>query len=218
MKHEIIPFEFKNKRLRTAMVNGEPWVVAKDVCQMLGLGNPSEAVRNLDDDERGSIRIIEGTSGLGGNPNMVIVNESGFYAMILRSRKPEARAIRKWVTSVVLPQLFRKGTYSAPAVEELKKSLMIAVSERNTYKGLWEEERRTVKRHERRNFLTNEDKREILTLRANGYPLSAIRDITKKGRTRIKNFIDEVLAMDDAAMDAMFAEWERAESLGRARA
>ena len=71
---------------------GMLWFVAKDVCDILGIANASDSVATLDEDERGSIAITDGTSPLGGNPNMLIVSESGLYALIFRSRKPEAKA------------------------------------------------------------------------------------------------------------------------------
>jgi hypothetical protein len=68
----------------------------------------------LDEDEKGSIRITDGTSPSGGNPNFLIISESGLYALIFRSRKPEARRVRKWVTSEVLPAIRKSGGYALP--------------------------------------------------------------------------------------------------------
>lgn len=90
---------------------GMLWFVAKDVCDILGIANASDSVATLDEDERGSIAITDGTSPLGGNPNMLIVSESGLYALIFRSRKPEAKSFRKWVTSEVLPSIRKTGSY-----------------------------------------------------------------------------------------------------------
>ena len=78
--------------------------------QHWGLSNPAETLEALDD-ERGSLRISEGTSLKGGNPNMNIINESGLYTLIMRSNKPEAKRFRKWVTSEVLPSINRTGMY-----------------------------------------------------------------------------------------------------------
>lgn len=91
--------------------NGMLWFVAKDVCDILGIANASDSVATLDEDERGSIAITDGTSPLGGNPNMLIVSESGLYALIFRSRKAEAKSFRKWVTSEVLPSIRKTGGY-----------------------------------------------------------------------------------------------------------
>jgi len=211
VKNEIVPFKFDGWNVRTVTIDGDPWVFARDFGDILGIANVRKSIRDFPANEK----AVTAGYTLGGEQEMTILNEPGMYRLIFQSRKPDAERIKAWVFNEVLPQIRRTGSYSTPAIEELKKSLLIAQSSLNTYKRLWEEERRAVKRHERRNFLTNGDKREILALHASGYPISAIQGITKKGRVRIKNFIDGVLAMDDAAMDAMFAEWERAESLGR---
>ncbi|GHV90409.1 hypothetical protein AGMMS50268_09120 [Spirochaetia bacterium] len=110
--NELMSFIFRDMSVRITDQNGDPWFVAKDVCDVLGLGNAREALRNLDDDEVGSVRLTDGTSPLGGNPNMNIINESGLYNLIFRSNKPEAKAFRKWVTSVVLPSIRKTGSYS----------------------------------------------------------------------------------------------------------
>lgn len=97
--------------VRTLLKGEEPWFVAADVCAALTIGNPTEAVRNLDDDEKG----LSTTETPSGPQEMVIISESGLYTLILRSRKPQARAFRRWVTHEVLPALRRTGHYKAPA-------------------------------------------------------------------------------------------------------
>jgi anti-repressor protein len=89
--------------------DGEPWFCAKDVCCALGIGNASEALRKIDDEDKSHI-ILNDT-----NRNHLILNESGLYAVILMSRKPEARRFKKWVTSEVLPTIRKTGKYEAPA-------------------------------------------------------------------------------------------------------
>ena len=86
--------------------NGEPWFVAADVCRVLDIKNPSEAVKCLDDDEQSKYCL-----GSGGS-DRVIINESGMYNLIFRSRKPEAKKFRKWVTEEVLPSIRKTGSYS----------------------------------------------------------------------------------------------------------
>jgi len=214
MKNEIIPFNFKGYSVRSLIKDNAPWFVAKDVCGVLGIQQAARSVENFPKNEilKVSSTYLGSRGSWGGASSFLCVNEPGIYRLIFQSRKPEAEQFKTWVFNEVLPQIRKTGSYSAPAVEGLQKSLMIAQSERNTYKRLWEEERHTVRRFENRNFLTVADKREILTLYINKYPVSAIQRITKKGRIRIKNFISEVLKMDDPAMDAMFAEWKRADA------
>ena len=96
----IIPFEYESTNLRTLAINGDPWFMAKDACTILGLGNVGQAILNLDEDEKSSITINDGTPG---NPNKAIISESGLYSLILRSRKPEARKFKRWITHDVIP-------------------------------------------------------------------------------------------------------------------
>lgn len=110
----IIAFHYGNGPVRiVADAAGNQWWVAADVCAILGLANPSDAISALDDDEKGSLRISEGTSPKGGNPNVNVINESGLYTLIFRSNKAEARAFRKWVTSVVLPTIRKTGAFAS---------------------------------------------------------------------------------------------------------
>ena len=104
-------FEFQGKGVRTiADGKGVLWFVAKDVCDIVALGNPSEAMKRLDDDEKSTLRISE--SG----PEVNIINESGLYSLLLRSSKPEAKKFKKWVTSDVLPSIREKGSYGVAPI------------------------------------------------------------------------------------------------------
>lgn len=105
MNNEIQKFDFKGASLRTLTDKaGEPWFVAKDVCDILGHSNVSMALDRLDDDERSKFNL-----GRQGETN--IVNEAGLYVLVLGSRKPEAHEFKRWVTHEVLPQIRRTGGY-----------------------------------------------------------------------------------------------------------
>lgn len=109
MNNSIQRFDFKGAALRTLIdENGEPWFVAKDVCDVLELSNVGQALARLDNDEKSSITLNDGTPG---NPNRAIVSESGLYALVLASRKPEAHEFKRWVTHEVLPQIRKTGGY-----------------------------------------------------------------------------------------------------------
>lgn len=107
---DLVTFSYGDHPIRTAIVDGEPWFIAADVCAALGIGNPRQAVSYLDDDERGV--ITHDTPG--GRQSVNIVSEPGLYSLILRSRKPEAKVFKRWVTHEVLPQLRRTGHYGQP--------------------------------------------------------------------------------------------------------
>ncbi|WP_316896833.1 Bro-N domain-containing protein [Pseudodesulfovibrio indicus] len=99
---------------------GEPWFVAKDVCDVLGYRMASDAVRALDDDEKGTRNVRTP----GGDQIMTLINESGLYSLILRSRKPEAKAFKKWITSEVLPSIRKKGGYMVAKADETPAEIM----------------------------------------------------------------------------------------------
>lgn len=107
--NDLQVFAFNDQMVRTVRKDGEPWWIAKDVCEVLGLSDVSMSVKNLEDDEKGTSIICT----LGGPQEMTVINESGLYNLIFRSRKEEARAFRRWVTHEVLPQIRRTGSYGA---------------------------------------------------------------------------------------------------------
>lgn len=110
----------ENKHMRTLNLNGEPWFVLRDVCEVLGLGNSRMVADRLDEDEKGVSQI----DTLGGVQNATIISESGLYNVILRSDKPEAKPFRKWVTAVVLPSIRKNGGYIAGQEELSPQELM----------------------------------------------------------------------------------------------
>ena len=118
MNNALQVFNYNGSVVRTVDKDGDVWFVAKDVCDVLELTNPTEAIKELDEDEKSSLRITEGTANKGGNPNMNVVSESGLYALVFKSRKPEAKKFRKWVTGTVLPQIRRTGSYNIRKSEE----------------------------------------------------------------------------------------------------
>lgn len=99
-------------KVRVVMINGEPWFVAADVCRILEIGNPSQALTRLDDDEKNTLILNEGNRG---NPNVNVVNEPGLYRLIFSSRKPEAKNFQRWVYHEVLPSIRKTGSYSLNA-------------------------------------------------------------------------------------------------------
>lgn len=110
MSNEIQRFDFKGSALRTLTDEaGEPWFVAKDVCDILELHNVTEALRPLDDDEKSNFRNSEVAQNGGRAP--IIISEPGLYKLIMRSRKPEAKEFQRWVTHEVLPQIRKTGGY-----------------------------------------------------------------------------------------------------------
>ena len=104
---QVFTYNEKDVKLRIQIINGNPWFVAKDVCDILELEDVRRAVERLDDDERLSGVVLQS----GQNRTMWLVNESGMYALVFQSRKPEAKNFRKWVTGEVLPSIRKTGRY-----------------------------------------------------------------------------------------------------------
>lgn len=116
-KENLVPMEFEfsvsNQKLKCISINKEPWFVAKEICSILDIKNASLATAVLDSDEKADVCLTYTSSnGTVQNRKTKVVNESGMYALILNSRKKEARVFRKWVTSEVLPAIRKKGYYS----------------------------------------------------------------------------------------------------------
>ena len=102
---------FKNKdfgSIRATNINGDPWFIAADVCKALDINNPTVAINRLDDDERSKLNL-----GRQGETN--IVNEPGLYSLLLGSRKPEAKAFKRWITHDVIPSIRKHGAYATEA-------------------------------------------------------------------------------------------------------
>lgn len=127
--NELQVFQYYDRELRTLQRDGEPWFVLKDVCKVLNMDTSKikQVADRLDPDEKGRYQIPTP----GGPQDTTIINESGLYAVILRSDKPEAKPFRKWVTSQVLPSIRKHGGYIAgqeglPPDQLMAKALLVA--------------------------------------------------------------------------------------------
>lgn len=101
-------FEFHGYEVRTMTIDGEPYFVGKDVAEVLGYSNSRQALKShVDEDDKG----VSPVDTLGGKQDLVIINESGLYSLILSSRLPRAKEFKRWVTSEVLPAIRRQGVY-----------------------------------------------------------------------------------------------------------
>jgi prophage antirepressor-like protein len=111
MQLQVFTFQSEEEKtlneISTVEIDGNIWFVASDICSSLGLSNPSEALKSLDEDEKLTSVILRA----GQNRNVNFVNESGLYALIFKSRKPSAGKFRKWITKEVIPSIRTKGYY-----------------------------------------------------------------------------------------------------------
>lgn len=113
MTNEVQVFNFNGNETRVVEIDGQPWWIAKDVCDILELSNPTVAIAELEEDERAKYSL-----GRQGEAN--IINEPGLYSLVLRSRKPEAKTFKRWITHEVIPAIRKHGGYLTPQkVEEV---------------------------------------------------------------------------------------------------
>lgn len=144
MENKIEIFESEEfGKVRTVIIDGEPWFVGKDIAVILGYSKPRNAIATHVDCEDKKVAPIQGD--LGGTQQMIIINESGLYSLILSSKMPKAKEFRHWVTSEILPTIRRTGGYVAdedmfienylPFLEEPYKGLfrlqMMAINQLN---------------------------------------------------------------------------------------
>jgi prophage antirepressor-like protein len=115
---DILPFNFKNNKIRTILIENEPWFIVKDISDILGFSSKStmsNAFKELEKDELSSFKMNLDNLQV---REFKIVSESGLYALIMRSRKPVAKPFQKWVTREVLPQIRKTGSYSISKTDE----------------------------------------------------------------------------------------------------
>ena len=111
--------------VRTVNIDGEPWLVGKDVSVALGYANPQRAIRDhVDDEDKGVTEMVTP----GGTQKVPIINESGLYSLVLSSKLPTAKKFKRWVTSEVLPTIRKTGGYSVPLTpaEQMAQGLLAA--------------------------------------------------------------------------------------------
>jgi prophage antirepressor-like protein len=122
--NEVQIFDFGGfRKVRVFVRDGEPWFVAKDACDILGLVNVTKALTNLDDDEVSNLTTTEVRNLEIPNRGVNIVNEPGLYTLIFQSRRPEAKAFKRWITHVVLPSVRKTGRYIVPKKEHTKAEI-----------------------------------------------------------------------------------------------
>lgn len=118
--NELQLFNFENHEVRSLLINSEPWFIGKDVAETLGYTDTNQAIRKHVDDEDKLSRRFDGS---GQGREMVIINESGLYCLVLSSKLPSAKKFKRWVTSEVLPALRKTGQYQ---VKELSGQELMA--------------------------------------------------------------------------------------------
>lgn len=156
---DLIRFGFEDHEVRIVILDGEPWFVVLDVCRALEIADARDAARRIEAEDRVKTPVLTA----GGQQQMWVVNESGLYELVFASNKPEARRFRRWVTSEVLPQIRKTGSYSitlSPAEMLLQQCQMLVEQERRT--RAIEEQNRRIVAEQRRISSRQEAQDEIL--------------------------------------------------------
>ncbi|MEI2781557.1 MAG: BRO family protein [Candidatus Competibacter sp.] len=193
MSNDLITFNFVAQSVRVLMIDGEPWFVAADVLEVLTLDR--KALERLDSDEKG----VSSIHTLGGPQKMTVINESGLYALILTSRKPEAKKFKKWVTSEVLPALRKRGHYAMLGTDEpvfkLTQKDLTDLIERCIERGVNAALRArkaiiepATPRPVRENF-SEWEKAEILRLDEQGVGAAEIADLLYRPVSSVRSFL-----------------------------
>lgn len=125
--NNVQEFLYENSPIRMIESNGETWWVLKDICKLLSIENHKNITKRLEEDEVGTFELPHPQSKEK-KLEMLCVNESGLYSVILRSDKPEAKAFRRWITHEILPEIHRTGEYNAISTEILEDSSLTAAS------------------------------------------------------------------------------------------
>lgn len=172
-------FNFNDNQVRTILIGGEPWFAASDITSILELTNTTMAVQSLDADEyrvigRGEMAslTLSSTEGQkGGAQSMTLVNESGLYSLVMRSRKPEAKAFRKWVTSEVLPSIRKTGSYDINSRPLTQAEIILASAQQLVA------HERTIREHDSRiEVLESENKEKDRIIASMKEELKEFRD------------------------------------------
>jgi prophage antirepressor-like protein len=174
--HQIVPFTFENHTVRTVVIENDPWFVAKDVGDVLGLKNIRATIQSFPKNEADVNTIY--TSGQ--KREMLTVNEPGLYRLVFQSRKPEAEKFKTWVFTEVLPSIRRTGMFLPEGINEMIRATVrdvVAVMEREslTRRGtpLTGEERSFIEGHAR-------------------YPVWRIAALTGRGETTIRRILKNI--------------------------
>lgn len=124
MKLTLLPFDFEGKACQVVVDDqGTPWWVAKDVCEILGVQNVPQAMAAVDEDEKRTYSLYIS----GQNREVWTISESGLWSLVLRSNKPEAKKIKRWITSEVIPSIRKHGSYGKPSTQLQADSAMLRI-------------------------------------------------------------------------------------------
>jgi prophage antirepressor-like protein len=169
---------FKNREfgeIRTVTVDGEPWFVAKDIAEILQYTNTQKAIRDhVDEEDKLTERIVLS----GQNREVICINESGLYSLILSSKMPGAKRFKRWVTSEVLPQIRRTGTYQKPMTPQEMMRVQLGMIDGHEERITHLENTMTIDYEQQQELKKTVNKRVIEVL--GGKKVPAYKEMSKK--------------------------------------
>lgn len=164
----LTTFNFNDNQVRTVLIDDVPWFVASDVCAALTIASHRDAISSLDEEDRDAVGI---TDAIGRTQETAVVNESGLYNLIFRSRKPEAKAFKKWVTSEVLPSIRKTGSYDINSRPLTQAEIILASAQQLVA------HERTIREHDSRiEVLESENKEKDSIIESMKEELKEFRD------------------------------------------
>jgi prophage antirepressor-like protein len=184
--YQLVPFNFENHTVRTVVIENDPWFVAKDVCDVLDIKQPTKALAVFPQSEKG----VNTMHTPGGKQKMLTVNEPGLYRLVFQSRKPEAEKFKTWVFTEVLPSIRRTGMFLPEGINAMIRATVtdvVAAMEREAIV--------------RRGTLLTAEERRFITRHA-GYPVWRIAALTGRGEQTIRR----LLKTAEPAQPSLFEE------------
>ena len=183
MTNVIQLFEYHNQDMRIIEIDGAPWFVAKDVCEVLEIGNTSQALQRIGKEDLTSFQMRSG----GQRRNMNLVSESGLYDLVFDSTKPEAKKFRRWVTHEVIPSIRKHGHYGQPQSDPLLERLVHTIADdivpmlRNQFEQTQKLVERMMEMNQAlepkpRRVITTEERETILRMSCEGHGSTPIGD------------------------------------------
>jgi prophage antirepressor-like protein len=200
---KLIPFIFEDKPVRAVVIDGADYWIGRDVARVLGYKDTVNAIKTHC---RGVVKHHPIVDALGRTQEVRVIGEPDVFRLIAASRLPEAVRFEKWLFEEVLPQIRRTGSYALDRkeLEALKGRVYRMELKDAMNEQMLKNAFRTISRYKYARVMTYEDKKEILTLKLNGYRISDIQRITKKGRGAITKFLDWLTDLDDQAFEAEY--------------
>ena len=193
----VVPFYFQENEVRTVTIENDPWFVARDVCDALGLSNVAMALERIPESHLTSVQLMSG----GQMREMRAVDEPGLFRLILRSDKPQAEPFMEWITTEVLPTIRKTGGYLMPGYAAITKDELYTLQAevidlyRKNAELMQEKITKLEYKPEKRVHrpLTEEDKEKIIEMVASGMPQREVARVMQRSSATVSYLVSNRL-------------------------